>query len=533
MIAVNGTPASSGITMGPIKHLNRGYTGLNRIVLDPSREAALFAAAIILAKDELSVIIERSHGEEKDILNFQRTMLDDESLIEEITNYILAGAGGAAAVERAADIFSARIRSIDDDYLRERAADIIDACHRVVDILDGRPREQLLLKSPSIVVADEIYPSDIVSVERGMIMGFVTSYGSTQGHAAIVARTLGIPAIVMAGDDFIRHCDGKFGAIDGTSGEFYIEPDEGIKTRFMHKIREAFRRSQKLNKLKNLPSVTLSGRKINLYANCTSPQDIEIAIDVGADGIGLLRSEFILMSGRVPTEEEQYYFYTSCLAAAAGKSVTIRTFDIGADKEVEGLTSACEPNPALGLRGLRFSLARQDIFSTQIAALLRAGLKGNLRVMFPMVTTPQDLDEALAVVQEVKLSLVKRGVAFSETVPFGIMIETPAAALLADELSLKSDFFSIGTNDLIQYTHAVDRVNPLVERYFPTVSVAVRKLMKMTVTAAKNAKIPICICGESAANPALAVDYATLGIDTLSMTSASILEVKEHILKME
>lgn len=533
MISVNGTPASAGITMGIIKHLNRGYTGLNRIVLDPSREAALFSAALILAKDELAAIVERTQGDERDILNFQLNMLDDESLIEEITNYILAGAGGAAAVERAADIFSARIRNIDDAYLRERATDIIDACHRVVDILDGRPREQLLLKSPAIVVADEIYPSDIVSVERGMIMGFVTSYGSTQGHAAIIARTLGIPAIVMAGDDFVRICDGKFGAIDGTSGEFYIEPEETVKTRFTHKMRSAQRRAQMLGKLKNLPCVTKSGQKINLYANCTSPEDIEAAISVGADGIGLLRSEFILMSGRVPTEEEQYYFYTSCISAAAQRPITVRTFDIGADKEVEGLTPSREPNPALGLRGLRFSLARRDIFSTQIAALLRAGLKGSLKVMFPMVTTPQDLDEALLVVAQVKENLIKRGVAFNSNVPFGIMIETPAAALLADELSEKAAFFSIGTNDLTQYTHAVDRVNPLVEDYFPTTSLAVRKLMKMTITAAKTAKIPICICGETAANPSTAVDYVTMGVDTLSMTAASLLEVKERILTIE
>lgn len=530
MLYVLGTPASQGIVMGQIKHINRGYTGLNRVVLDPSREHALFCAALILAKDELSALCEKAGKDEADIFVFQRAMLEDNGLIEEITTYIQAGAGGAAAVERAADIFATKIRNIDDAYLRERASDIIDACHRVVDILDGRPREQILLKSPAIVAADEIYPSDIVSVERGMILGFVTSYGSSQGHAAIIARTLGIPAVVMAGEDFLRQCDGKLGALDGTHGEFYIEPDEAIKARFTHNILASKRRAYALERLKDIPCKTKEGRRINLHANCASPEDIEAAIAVGAEGVGLLRSEFIMMSGRVPSEEEQYWFYVSCLSAAGGRPLTIRTFDIGADKEVEGLTPCHEPNPALGLRGLRFSLARKDIFASQLAALLRAGCKGDLRIMFPMVTTPQDFDEALKVVDEVKQSLVVRGIAFKKDIPIGIMIETPAAALLSDELCKKADFFSIGTNDLAQYTHAVDRVNPLVESYFPMVSDAVRKLMKMTISAAKHARIPVSICGENAANPDIALDYAAFGIDTLSMTARSILEVKERLL---
>ncbi|MEG0304136.1 MAG: phosphoenolpyruvate--protein phosphotransferase [Oscillospiraceae bacterium] len=530
---ITGTGASNGLAIGVIKHINRGYTGLNRVVLDPRRELALFEAAIILARDELSALCEKAGSDERDILIFQHVMLEDEGLIKEIVSYIEAGAGGAAAVERAADIFAARIRNIEDSYLRERSSDIIDACRRVVNILDGRPREQLELKSPAIVVADEIFPSDIVSVDRGMILGFVTSGGSAQGHAAIIARTMGIPAIVMAGDDCLQDCDGLQGALDGGRGEFYIEPDEAIKTRFLHSMHLEKRRKFSLDKLRDIPCITKSGKCVNLYANCASPEDIEKAIDAGADGIGLLRSEFILMGGRIPGEEEQYWFYVSCLSAAGGRPLTVRTFDIGADKEVEGLTPHSEPNPALGLRGLRFSLARKDIFKTQLAALLRAGTKGDLRIMFPMVTTPEDLFAALVVVDEVKASLVERGVLFNANVPMGIMIETPAAALMAHELAQYSAFFSIGTNDLVQYTHAVDRVNPLVEAYYPTHSIPVRKLMRMAVSCAQIAGIPVSVCGESAADPQSAIEYVKFGISTLSMSARSILEVKEAILEME
>ncbi|MEG0178748.1 MAG: phosphoenolpyruvate--protein phosphotransferase [Oscillospiraceae bacterium] len=533
MVYIKGTPASPGLTLGVVKHLSRSYTGLNRVVLDPRREQALFEAAVILARDELQALCEKADAADRDILTFQYVLLEDVGLIDEISSYIAAGAGGAAAVERAADIFVAKIRSIDDSYLRERASDILDTCRRVVDILDGRPREQLLLQSPAIVVADEIFPSDIVSVDRGMILGFVTSNGSAQGHAAIIARTMGIPAIVMAGEELLQDCDGMQGALDGIHGEFYLEPDEAIKARFSHSLHVAARRSVILDKLKTVPCITKGGVKVNLYANCASPEDIEEAIDAGAEGIGLLRSEFILMSGRVPSEEEQYWYYVSCLAAADGRPLTIRTFDIGADKEVEGLTMQSEPNPALGLRGLRFSLARKDIFAAQIAALLRAGCKGDLRVMFPMVTTYEDLTLALEIVDGVKDSLRARGVVFNADMPFGIMIETPAAALMAQELAEQSAFFSIGTNDLAQYTHAVDRVNPLVEKYFPTSSAAVRKLMRMTVASAQIAGIPVCVCGESAADPDRAADYVRYGIHTLSMSSRSILEVKESLLEME
>ena len=528
---ITGTGASGGLAMGIIKHINRSYSGLNRVVLDPRRELALFEAAMILARDELSALCEKATDEEKDILVFQHVMLEDAGLIGEIVAYIEAGAGGAAAVERAADIYAARIRSIEDAYLRERASDIIDACRRVVNILDGRPREQLELRSPAIVVADEIFPSDIVSVDRGMILGFVTSHGSAQGHAAIIARTMGIPAIVMAGEEALRDCDGLSAALDGTRGELFIEPDEAIKTRFLHTMHLANRRKGMLERLRDVPCVTQNGTRVNLYANCSSPEDIEKAVEAGAEGIGLLRSEFILMGGRVPSEEEQYFFYVSCLAAAGKRPLTVRTFDIGADKEVEGLTSQSEPNPALGLRGLRFSLARKDIFSAQLAALLRAGAKGDLRIMFPMVTTPEDLFAALEVVETVKQNLRARGILFNENVAMGIMIETPAAALMAHELAQHAAFFSIGTNDLVQYTHAVDRVNPLVEAYYPTHSQPVRKLMRMAVSCAQIAGIPVSVCGESAADPATAAEYVQFGIHTLSMSARSILEVKEALLE--
>ena len=293
-----------------------------------------------------------------------------------------------------------------------------------------------------------------------------------------------------------------------------------------------------MDALKHLPCRSQDGQVVELLANIEYPQDAAGALAAGAVGVGLFRSEFLFMGrgGQLPDEDEQYGAYKQALLGMQGLPVTIRTLDIGADKPLDGHSSAhaeCDSaeNPALGLRGLRFSLARKDIFSAQLAALLRAGAKGDLRIMFPMVTTPEDLFAALEVVETVKQNLRARGILFNENVPMGIMIETPAAALMAHELAQHAAFFSIGTNDLVQYTHAVDRVNPLVEAYYPTHSQPVRKLMRMAVSCAQIAGIPVSVCGESAADPATAAEYVQFGIHTLSMSARSILEVKEALLE--
>lgn len=530
MLYVTGVAASAGLAVGTIKRIHRARTGLTRVVLDCAREKALFEAAILLAKDELSQLEQRADSKDKDIFLFQRVMLDDKGLLDEISKAIDSGIGSAAAVERAAEIYIRRIRSIENEYLRERATDVQDACQRVVNILDGRPRETLHLSQPAIVAANEIYPSDIVSVDKGLILGIVTASGSAQGHAAIISRTMGIPAIVQAGEEFLEECDGQMAALDGFSGELFLSPDQPTKARFLHRIRLRTRQEQKLEALKKAPCITPDGKEVCLLANCSCPEDIELAMEKGADGVGLLRSEFMLMAGKMPTEQEQYIFYRRCLEAAGGKPVTVRTFDIGADKEVEGISHQ-EDNPALGLRGIRLCLARQDLLQPQLAALLRAAVHGPLKIMFPMIATPEEFQQAMQVVEQVKKQLWTRGVSFSEEVPIGTMIETPAAALMAEQLAPLCDFFSIGTNDLIQYAHAADRVNPLVAQYYPTFSPAVHALIQMAVDAANKNHISISVCGESAANPSIARHYVDMGIKNLSMAVVSLLEVKESLME--
>ncbi|MDD3428497.1 MAG: phosphoenolpyruvate--protein phosphotransferase [Oscillospiraceae bacterium] len=532
MQLIKGISASEGLTLGTIREISRRYTGLGRVVQDRHREKALFEAACILAKDEIEALGERAAKEDKDIFTFHRMVLEDEGFLKEIENYILAGGGAAAAVERAAGVYQKRLRNIKDPYLSQRAVDISDVSRRVVDILDGRDRQKLMLKSPAIIVADEILPSDLVSIEREMILGFATVGGSTQSHAAIIARTMGIPAIVLAGE-VLQGKDGYTAALDGATGELYIEPDDATRTRFLHCIKLAQRRSTMLEKLRSTPCVTKDGTRIELYANCTSPQDIAAAIEQGADGIGLLRSEFIFMGEEQPEEEHQYTYYCRCIQQAQGRPVVIRTFDLGADKAVEGVTPSQEDNPAMGLRGLRFSLARENMFCAQLSALLRAGLTGNLKVMFPMVATQHDVCAVMQQVENAKRKLREKGIPYSEKIEWGIMIETPAAAVTSDILAKQADFFSIGTNDLTQYTHAVDRMNPLVERYYLPDSEAVRRLITYTVQCAQAAGIEVSVCGESAAVPEIATEYVKIGVRRLSMAARAICQVKEKLLAVD
>ena len=529
MQEIQGTAASPGLALGPIKVLTRRYSALGRIVLEPRRETSLFEAAVGLAKDEITALGERASGADKAIFTFQREVLSDHGLLTEVLRYIAAGAGAAAAVERASGIYTAKMRSIPDEYLSQRAGDIQDACRRVVDILDGRPRERMTVDAPCILVSDELLPSDIVSVDHSLLLGVVTAGGSAQSHASIIARTFGIPAVVLAGPQVLTVPDGTPCALDGAGGLLVLEPDEPTYARYAHRINLAKRRRVSQERLRTTPCISRDGVPISLLANCSGPTDITRALELGADGVGLVRSEFLFLDGALPDEACQTAFYRDCVRAAQGRPITIRTLDIGADKEVAGLTGE-EPNPALGLRGLRFSLAHSELFHTQLAALLKAGLEGPLKVMFPMVASPEDLERALAAVEEVQQTLTLRGEAFSKNVEFGIMIETPAAALMADELAARAAFFSVGTNDLTQYTHAADRVNPAVEQYYTPASPAVLRLLRFVARSAADAGIEVSVCGESAADPELALLYARAGIRKLSMAAPSIAEVKERLL---
>ena len=533
MQVYKGVSASPGLVMGPIYRIHHSGAGLGRIVELPVREQALFDAAVVLAKDELRQLEEAAEGEDRDIILFQRVMLDDPALNREVQEYIAAGAGSAAAMERAAAICARRIESVDDEYIRQRSADVLDACRRVVNILDGRPRTPVQLAMPSILAGERIFPSDIVSVGRGMILGIAAAEGSVQSHAAIIARTMGIPAVAQLGPAFLNEAPLTRGILDADNGRLVVDPDREAVRAAQRRIVSGGILKKRMGVLKSQPCVTLDGTILSLRANCSCPEDIEIAMEAGAEGVGLLRSEFMIADGRIPGEEEQYYFYISCLQAAGGKPVTVRTFDIGSDKTVRGVS---EPalNPALGMRGIRMSLARPQMFLDQVCALLRAAAKGPLQVMFPMITCAEDWRLTMELVDRAKAQLRQRGVPFQEDTVFGSMIEVPSAALLAPELAAQGyGIFSIGTNDLTQYTYAADRLDGRFSGYFAGESTAVHRLIDLTIAAAKQAGLPVCACGVSTSDPGRAVRYARQGVRILSMEASSILPVKAKLLEAD
>ena len=527
-----GATASPGLVMGPVRRLQHSGPGLERVVQTPGREQALLNAAVVLAKDELRLLEEAAVGTDKDIFLFQQVMLDDPGLNREIASYIAAGAGAAPAVERAAQLYAGRIEAADDDYIRQRAMDVLDACRRVVNILDGRPRTPLRLETPSILVSEYIYPSDIVSIGRGMLLGVACAEGSAQSHASIIARTMGIPAVVQLGAGFLSQNCAAGAVLDADNGRLILEPDEAVRKDAQRRIVGASILKKRLAALGAAgPCRTKDGAHVALMASCSGPEDVELAMQAGAEGVGLLRSEFSIMAGRIPREEEQYYFYLSCLQAAGGKPVTVRTFDIGADKSVPGLTED-SPNPALGMRGLRMSLAHPQIFEEQLCALLRAGAKGPLRVSIPMVSCPEDWQRAMHHVEKARRTLRRRGVVFNEEMEFGCMVETPSAALLAgDILAAGCRFLVVGTNDLVQYTYAADRLDGRFSDFFSARSPAVHRLVGMVLEAAAGTGAPVCICGVHAGSPNQVVRYARQGVRCFFFFVSSLLQVKARLLE--
>ena len=521
-----GVSASPGRVAGPVYRLRHTHAGLGRSVGAPQSELETYEAAVQQACEELEALGDAADAQDRDIFMAQRMMIRDEGLAEETRAYIRVGAGAAAAVERAAGVYADKLRSIGDDYLSARACDVLDVSHRVVSVLDAQKNELTALTKPVILASEEIYPSDIVALARGMVLGFVTSRGGVNAHAAIIARTMGIPAIVMAGDEFLEVCNGKYAVLDGGSGAFVLEPDEATKARFSHSMRMEQRRILAQG-LHAEPCVTQDGTAVTLYANCAAPDDVSLAISLGAQGVGLLHSDYVLMAGRMRTEDEQVEFYTECLRAARGLPVHVVTYDIGADKTLYGQEPE-SANPALGLRGVRFCLANKTFFILQLAALLRAALYGDLRIVLPMVTSVEEMLRVEEILEETRLMLRRRSVRFKENVPVGVLIETPAAALLSDERAGHASFFAIGTNDLTQYTHAADRADASVQAYYPDRSRAVEQLVSIALENAARAGIPAFVCGNST-DPVYAERYVRGGARMLSIYPRSIPAVRERL----
>lgn len=527
-------PASGGLSVAKIKIINRRISGFKRVVLTPAREKALFNAAVVSATDEINQLIENCTGAHRDILTFQVLVMADEGLKNIIDEYINQGLGAAKATENAMEEYCQKLKDIGDDYLSQRTGDIRDALTRVIDILDGRPREKFILTENCIVVADEILPSDLAVMDRKFMKGFITSGGSYQNHANIIARTMGIPSVCGCDREILNPLNqGKTVALDGYTGEVFLSPNDGTIALFNHKISLEKRDSLHTKELRDAKVYTKDKERVYIYANCSDPQDVALAVNNGADGIGLVRSEVIFMSSNYDLSlASQIRFYTECIRAAKGKEITIRTFDIGADKPLDSLKAEKEPNPALGMRGIRLMYSHREFFKRQIEALyVSADRCGKINVMLPMVSVVKDVEDFMVLAKEVKERIMKEGIITQDNINWGIMIETPSAAIISDELAPLVSFFSIGTNDLTQYTLAADRINTNAAMYYNPTHPSVVKLIELTVKNAKKYGVKVSVCGESASDFESAKIYIEKGVRYLSMASGAMFAIKERLIE--
>ena len=527
-----GVSASPGLVLGQVSRLERHVETFSTGPFDPERELRQLEDAVRTAQSELDSMAERAASTEQAILQFQSMMLDDEGMMNEVRFCIKAGISAAAAMDKVGQRYADQLANMKDNpYMQLRSVDILDATSRVINILGNRPRMWLALDHPVILAADRLMPTDLFSVPSGMILGIITAEGSGQSHAAIIARAMNIPGIVQVGRDFLDDCDGRTVILDATKGECTLDPDAAARQQAETRICELQRENKEMGQLYALPNRTKDGHPFELLANCFGPEDIDTAMQSGARGVGLLRSSYMMLPGRILDEQEQFYFYSSCLAAAQGCPVTVRTFDFGADRTMADAYQGVQSSK-LGLRGIRNSLRQPRQFETQICALLRAAARGPLRVMFPMVTDVEDWDAAMHIVEHCRQSLRERGVPFNEKTPFGVMLSVPSACLTAEEFVAHGcDFLVIGTNDLTQYTHAADRELASAEHYYRPASNAMKKLITMVMDAAKVRNVPVTICGLAVGNPANTVQYLQLGLRSFSVSPQNLLNVKKALLE--
>ena len=529
-----GVSASPGLVLGQVSRLERHVETFSTGPFDPERELRQLEDAVRTAQSELDCMAERAASTEQAILQFQSMMLDDEGMMNEVRFCIKAGISAAAAMDKVGQRYADQLANMKDNpYMQLRSVDILDATSRVINILGNRPRMWLALDHPVILAADRLMPTDLFSVPSGMILGVVTTEGSGQSHAAIIARAMNIPGIVQVGPEFLDDCDGRTVILDATKGECILDPDAAARQQAEARICELQRENEEMRVLGRQPGYTRDGAAFELLANCFGPEDIDTAMQSGARGVGLLRSSYMMLPGRILDEQEQFYFYSSCLAAAQGCPVTVRTFDFGADRTMADAYQGVQSSK-LGLRGIRNSLRQPRQFETQLCALMRAAARGPLQVMFPMVTTVEDWDAAMRVVERCREHLRERGVPFNEKTPFGVMLSVPSACLTAEEFVAHGcDFLVIGTNDLTQYTHAADRELASAEHYYRPASSAMKKLIAMVMEAAKAGNVPVTICGLAVGNPVNTVQYLQMGLRSFSVSPQNLLRTKKALLEAD
>ena len=536
MITIQGKGVSTGIGMGPLYFYRRAKTEIKiYTVEDVNAEWLRFKGAQTIAIDQLGVLAEKARAEAGDeaalLFETHQMLAEDLDYEEAIQDLIMNEARNAeSAVSDVAGQFYEMFASMEDEYMRGRAADVKDVSGRILNVLSGVVQGGIDSDVPVLLASDDLAPSETIQLDKSKILGFVTSFGSSSSHTAILARTLGIPSVVGLGDQLDPIYEGRQVVVDGATGAVIIDPSDDVMADFVAKREEQLQQRALLETLKGQENITKDGKKIRVYCNIGAIEDVDAVKMNDGGGIGLFRSEFLyLNSSTYPTEEEQFEAYKAVLRGMGDKEVIIRTCDIGADKQIDYFELPKEENPAMGMRALRISLSRPAFFRTQLRALYRASAYGNLGIMFPMVTSVWEVRETKKLIESVKKELHDEGIPYSDHVEIGVMIETPAAAVISDRLAKEVDFFSCGTNDLTQYTLACDRQNNDLGRFYDPHHLSVVRLLKMVVENAHKNGVWVGICGELGADLDMTETFLAIGVDELSVTPRSVLAVRNKI----
>ena len=539
MQCFQGKSVYKGIAMGPVVVLRKNDYQVKRTrIEDAEAEAARVDVALKASQEQLQKLYDKAVKEVGEasaaIFEVHQMMLEDEDYLEAIQNMIRTEQVNAEyAVAVTGDNFAEMFASMDDDYMKARSADIKDISERLVRNLSGQGDVDLSSIEPSVIVADDLSPSETVQMDKDKILAFVTVHGSTNSHTAILARMMNIPALIGVNMNLEELQTGMTAVVDGFGGKVTFEPDEELKAQTEARMQEEEEKLKLLQELKGKENITLDGRKINIYANIGSVGDIGYVMENDAGGIGLFRSEFLYLGRNdFPTEEEQFQAYKQAVQMMAGKKVIIRTLDIGADKQVDYFNLGNEDNPAMGYRAIRICLKQPEIFKTQLRALLRAAVYGNLSIMYPMITSTEEVKRIYEIVAEVEGELKAQEIQY-KTPEQGIMIETPAAAIISDRLAEMVDFFSIGTNDLTQYTLAIDRQNEKLDEFYNPHHEALLRMIQMVVDNAHKCGKWAGICGELGADPTLTEQFVRMGLDELSVAPSMVLKLRKIVREMK
>ena len=534
-----GKSVFGGVAIGRIHVFSKGQQQVKRIkVQDTEAEKKRYREAVQTAITELQGLYDKALKEVGEanaaIFEMHQMMLEDEDFTESVENIIDSQSVNAEyAVASTGDNFAQMFASMDDEYMRGRAADVKDISERLVSVLNGASRQQMDADEPVIVMAVDLAPSETEQMDKDKVLSFVTTQGSVNSHTAILARTMSIPALIGVDMPLDAELEGKFAIVDGDNGTVYIDPSEDVLAQMQEKKEQAEEKKQLLQQLKGKETITKDGKKIKLYANIGNSKDLAMVLQNDAEGIGLFRSEFLYLEKEdYPTENEQFMVYKMVAETMAGKQVIIRTLDIGADKQCDYFNMDPEDNPALGYRAIRICLTRPEVFKTQLRALYRASAFGNISIMYPMITSVWEVKQIKKIVEEVKEELRAQNIEFGE-VAQGIMIETPAAVMISRELAKEVDFFSIGTNDLTQYTLAIDRQNPKLDDFYDAHHPAVLEMIRMVAQNAHAEGIWAGICGELGADLELTEQFLQMGIDELSVSPGRILPIRKIVRESE